>query len=112
MDSDQAVGLFQRGREFFQRNARRIRRQHRIGLHARFDVAVNLVLGLDVFEYGLDHDVGSRHPVAGHVRDQPVQRCIALRRGSDSLRIQLVRALERIAEVFRFAVLQGYAKSA
>ena len=62
-----------------------------LGLHARLELRIQRLLGVEVLEDGLDDHVGSGHAGAGHVRAQPRLRSRAFRRIAQALGEQLAR---------------------
>ena len=68
MQADQPARLFQTMREVFEPDARCVRRENRIVLHARFDRAVELALRVRVLEDRFDDHVRARDAVAFEIR--------------------------------------------
>ena len=75
-----------------ERNARRVRREDRVGLRLLLDGREQRALRVGVLEDRLDDHVGSRDAVTRDIRDQPVGRVAHLARVAQALGEQLAGA--------------------
>ena len=95
VQSEQPLGLLQRGAQILQRDAGRIGGEDRARLHLRLEPGIDLLLQLQLFRHRLDDEIGVADALAVHVRHQPVKRVAHSGALAQDLAEQIGGALDR-----------------
>ena len=107
VQTNQSLGLFQRRRQFVQRNGRCVGCENGVRFEIGFQRLVQALFGLRILIDGLDHHIGPTHTPAIDVRNQPRQRASDLIRCLQALFEQSLGALQCRFDIFHLPVLQG-----
>ena len=107
VDAHESGGIFELLREHLDLDARGIGREHRVRLHARFELRIEGALCLDVLENGLDDDVRERRAFTADVGAQARDGLRRRLRVLQALLQEVPGPIERRLNQLRAAILQG-----
>ena len=111
MQPDEMIGPPQPEAQLLQRDARRVGREQRIGLHLRLRRGVDLALEFERLRHRLDDEIGGAHPRTVEIGREAIERVARVDRSVPDLFEQVCRARDRLRNRLRLHVGERDGKS-